>query len=389
MSGGLVESHADGPGELSAAVRVVAEAAGFDLVGIAPAVTPTGFHRLLEWLDAGYQGEMQWMESRREARRHPESVLPRVRSLVIVGLNYFDGTPAAPGPRISRYAWGHGDYHRVLKERLQPVAELIRGRRPGCRTRIVVDTAPLLERDFGRLAGLGWFGRNTMLISRRIGSWFFLGAILTDAELAPDAPEDRSWCGTCTRCLDACPTQAFPEPGVLDAQRCISYLTIELRGAPVPLELREGMGEWLFGCDVCQEVCPWNRFAPETANGEFVALPKRNPPDCRELLRMTRAEFAATFAGTPLERPGYGGLRRNAAIVLGNLRDHSAVPELSAGLRDEEPLVRGASAWALAQIGDPTTTMLLRSCLEDEVDALVRGELERAICSLGTADSAG
>jgi epoxyqueuosine reductase len=370
---------ADDPQQLALAVRNAVLAAGLDLAGIAPAVTPTGFHKLLDWLNAGHHGEMQWMETRREARQHPQSVLPRVKSLVIVGLNYFDGTPAADGPRISRYARGHADYHQVLKERLQPAAALIRQQRPGSRTRIVVDTAPLLERDFGRLAGLGWFGKNTMLISRRIGSWFFLGAILTDAELAPDTPEDRSWCGTCTRCLDACPTQAFPAPGVLDARRCISYLTIELRNQPIPLDLRDGIGEWLFGCDVCQDVCPWNRFAPTATAEEFSALPGRNPPDCRQLLRMTRTEFAAAFAASPLERPGYGGLRRNAAIVLGNLRDPAALPELLMALNDEEPLVRGAAAWAVATIGDRTCMKQLLVSLEHEQDSTVREELRLAI----------
>ncbi|MFM7036526.1 MAG: tRNA epoxyqueuosine(34) reductase QueG [Planctomycetaceae bacterium] len=376
---------ADGPYELSAAVRNAVFESGLDLAGIAPAVTPAGFHKLLEWLDAGHHGEMQWMESRREARRHPQSVLTRVKSVVMVGLNYFDKSSVAAGPRVSRYAWGRGDYHQVLKERLQPAAALIRKRRPGCRTRIVVDTAPLMERDFGRLAGLGWFGKNTMLISRRIGSWFFLGAILTDAELAPDESEERSWCGTCTRCLDACPTQAFPAPGVLDARRCISYLTIELRDSPVPGELREGMGEWLFGCDVCQDVCPWNRFAPTTTRSDFAALPGRNPPDCRQLLRMTREEFVEEFSGLPLERPGYGGLRRNAAIVLGNLRDQSALPELRAALCDEEPLVRGAAAWALSRLGDADSLQLLMDCLAREQDPTVREELELAIDWIASA----
>ena len=379
MTGPEDDVHADGPQQLTDAVRNALLSAKLDLAGIAPAVTPSGFHQLLQWLNDGYHGDMQWMESRREARRHPQSVLPLVKSLVIVGLNYFDGTPVSAGPKISRYARGTGDYHQVLKERLQPAAALIRRLRPGCKTRIVVDTAPLLERDFGRLAGLGWFGKNTMLISRHIGSWFFLGAILTDAELAPDTPEDRNWCGTCTRCLDACPTQAFPAPGVLDARRCISYLTIELRQSPIPMELREGVGEWLFGCDVCQDVCPWNRFAPAVPDSAFSALPERNPADCRALLRLSRQEFEAVYAGSPLERPGYGGLRRNAAIVLGNLRHHAALPELLCALHDDEPLVRGAAAWAIAGIGDQGCTQSLIDRLTNEPDPTVREELELAI----------
>ncbi len=370
---------ADSPQDLSRAVHAAAAEHGLQLCGVAPAVTPTGFHRLLTWLDAGFQGEMHWMESRREARRHPNSVMPPVRTLVITALNYHHETPLQQGPRISRYAWGRGDYHTILKQRLQPIAALIRERSPGSRTRIVVDTAPLLERDFGRLAGLGWFGKNTMLISRRIGSWFFLAAILTDAVLEPDAPEENTWCGTCTRCLDACPTQAFPEPGVLDARRCISYLTIELRDAPVPMALREGIGEWLFGCDVCQDVCPWNRFAPKTASEEFQPLPERNPVDCLRLLDMSREEFEAEFSGSPLERPGYAGLRRNAAIVLGNQRKPAAIPALTRALGDPEPLVRGAAAWALGRIADESARTSLCDRLAIETDPNVREELQQAL----------
>lgn len=370
---------ADSPQELSRAVHAAATKHGLQLCGIAPAVTPTGFHRLLTWLDAGFHGEMHWMASRKEARRHPNSVMPPVRSLVITALNYHHETQRQPGAAISRYAWGRGDYHTILKQQLQPVAALIRERSPGSRTRIVVDTAPLLERDFGRLAGLGWFGKNTMLISRRIGSWFFLAAILTDATLKPDAPEENNWCGTCTRCLDACPTQAFPEPGVLDARRCISYLTIELRDAPVPQELRKGIGEWLFGCDVCQDVCPWNRFAPKTASEEFLPLPERNPMDCQRLLEMSREEFDAEFSGSPLERPGYAGLRRNAAIVLGNQRNPAAIPVLIRALADSEPLVRGAAAWALGCIADQAARQPLCDRLSIEADPAAREELRQAL----------
>lgn len=395
MSGGLPEISG-GSRALSEAVRACASAQGLELTGIAPAVTPAGYHRLLEWLDAGMHGEMGWMESRREARRHPSAVMPPVRSLVICALNYHhepeprsgagtdtdSGSGSGSGARVSRYAWGRGDYHQVLRERLQPVAAVIRERSPGSKTRIVTDTAPLLERDFGRLAGLGWFGKNTMLISRRIGSWFFLGAILTDAVLESDRAEESTWCGTCTRCLDACPTQAFPSPGVLDARRCISYLTIELRHSPVPLELRAGIGEWLFGCDVCQEVCPWNRFAPSVAAEEFRPLPERNPADCQRLLGMSRAEFEAEFGGSPLERPGYGGLRRNAAIVLGNLGDERAVGVLGRALQDEEFLVRGAAAWALGRIGGATAKELLSERVSVEQDASVQEELETALAGI-------
>lgn len=323
---------------------------GFSHVGVAPAVTPTGFHRLLEWIDAGYAADMNWIERRKEAYQHPESVMSGTRSVIMTAMNYHDGTEQVAGARVARYALGSADYHDVLKSRLKPLVGLLRAESGTARTRVVVDTAPLLERDFGRLAGLGWFGKNTMLISRSIGSWFFLGAILTDLELNYDDALEHEFCGTCTRCLDACPTQAFPEPGVLDAGKCISYLTIEHRREAIPLELRSGIGEWLFGCDVCQEVCPWNRFAPRETLPEFRRVPFLNPVDCRAILRLSEEQFVSQFAETPFSRPGRAGLLRNAAIVVGNMRDVSAKPELEALLSDAEPLIRQAAEWALEQM---------------------------------------
>ncbi len=324
---------------------------GFAQISVAPAVTPTGFHRLLEWIESGYAADMQWIERRKDAYRHPDGVMPGTRSVIMAAMNYNDGShPSEAGARVARYAWGSADYHDTLKPRLQKLGRLLREEIPSARTRVVIDTAPLLERDFGRLSGIGWFGKNTMLISRSIGSWFFLGAVLTDIELQYDEPLEQTFCGTCTRCLDACPTDAFPEPGVLDARKCISYLTIEHRKEPIPLDLRHGIGNWLFGCDICQEVCPWNRFAPSETLPEFQHQPDLNPVDCRELLRLNDEQFQIRFAGTPFSRPGRAGLLRNAAIVLGNRRDHSAKPELEALLEDAEPLIRDAVAWALSQL---------------------------------------
>ncbi len=323
---------------------------GFAQVGVAPAVTPTGFHRLLQWIHAGHSANMEWVERRQNAYQHPDGVMPGTRSVIMAAMNYNDGTEPADGARVAKYASGSRDYHEVLKPRLKMIAQLLRSEHSEARTRVVIDTAPLLERDFGRLAGIGWFGKNTMLISRSIGSWFFLGAILTDVELEYDQPVDQNFCGNCTRCLDACPTDAFPEPGVLDARRCISYLTIEHRRESIPLEFRPDIGEWLFGCDICQDVCPWNRFAPEETVPEFRRLPSLNPVDCRELLRLSAEDFSARFKGAPFSRPGRGGLLRNAAIVLGNLRDATAKPELEFLLEDSEPMIREAAAWALAQL---------------------------------------
>jgi epoxyqueuosine reductase len=247
-------------------------------------------------------------------------VLARSRSVIMLAMNYRTADPPATEPgqgRVARYAWGTADYHDLLRGRLRKLADWLHEQRPECRTRSVVDTAPLLERDFARLAGLGWFGKNTMLINRKLGSWLFLAGLLTDLDIPPDAAHNTAHCGTCTRCLDACPTNAFPEPYVLDATRCISYLTIELR-QPIPEELQPGFGDWLFGCDVCNEVCPWNRKAPVSAEPAFQPQAGLCPADAQDFLRMTEEEFAARYGTTPLARPGWEGLRRNARVVLEN-----------------------------------------------------------------------
>jgi len=276
-------------------------------------------------------------------------VLPEVRSVVMVGMNY---KPAAAeqetAARVARYARGT-DYHDVLRERLNRLLAWVRQEVPTCSGRGVVDTAPLLERDFARRAGLGWFGKNTMLLNRRLGSYFFLGALLLDLPLTPDPPHATTHCGSCTACLDACPTQAFVGPGVLDARRCISYLTIELKGS-IPADLRQPLGSWLFGCDVCQEVCPWNRKAPPGTEPAFLARPDLEAVDPVELLGLSPEEFRRRFRGTALMRSKRRGLLRNAALVLGNCGNAQALPALRQALSDAEPLVREAAAWAIAQI---------------------------------------
>jgi epoxyqueuosine reductase len=330
-------------------LKAEAHALGFPLAGIAPATEADGFERLRDWLQRGFAGGMTYMQRHAEARRHPESILPGVRSVVMVGMQH-ENIPPGAGPllgRVARYAQG-ADYHDVLRERLKALLAWMRQERPDCLGRAVVDTAPLLERDFARRAGLGWVGKNTMLINKRRGSYFFLGALLLDLDLQPDEPHLASHCGTCTRCLDACPTQAFPGPGLLDARRCISYLTIELREA-VPVELRPGLGDWVFGCDVCQEVCPWNRRGAEgepalAARADLTAL------DLLEVLTLDEAGFRQRFAGTALLRTGRGGLLRNAALVLGNQGDPAALPALRRALDDPNPLVREAAGWAIEQI---------------------------------------
>jgi epoxyqueuosine reductase len=337
---------------------------GFELAGIAPATESDGFDRLRDWLAHGFAGTMEYMQRHGDARRHPASILPDVRSVIMVAMNYRpDGEPGAsatggnspvadaPGSpigRISRYARGM-DYHDVLRVRLNRLFDWLRQERPDCLGRGVVDTAPLLERDFARRAGLGWFGKNTMLLNKRLGSYFFIGAVLTNLELAYDPPHTAAHCGTCTACLDACPTNAFVAPGLLDARRCISYLTIEHRG-DIPEELRSGLGNWLFGCDVCQEVCPWNRKAPAGVEPLLQGRPDLEKVDLIELLGLSEEAFRHRFRGTALLRTKRRGLLRNAALVLGNTGEADALPALRRALGDPEPIVREAARWAIEQI---------------------------------------
>jgi epoxyqueuosine reductase len=337
-------------------IKAEAGRLGFDPVGIAPASPADDFGRLGDWLAHGFAGEMEYMQRHAAARRHPSGVLPEVRSVIMVAMSH---KPEDRGQRsgvgsqrsdvrgkVARYARGP-DYHDVLRDRLKQLLGWLQGERPGCHGRAVVDTAPLLERDFARRAGLGWIAKNTMLINKRLGSYLFLGALLVDVELRADEPFTAAHCGTCTACLDACPTQAFAGPGVLDARRCISYLTIELR-TDVPEELRPGLGDWVFGCDVCQEVCPWNRKAP--AATAFPGRADLEALDPIELLGLTGEEFQRRFRGTALTRPKRAGLLRNAALVLGNRGDAAALPALRRALNDPEPLVREAARWAVERI---------------------------------------
>ena len=339
------------PGPLTAALKDRARALGFDLAGACPAVAPAGADKLREWLAAGYAGEMSYLAEREAAYAHPRHVLDGARSILLLAANYRTSAPAAPRQgegRVSRYAWG-GDYHDVLRERLHVLCDYLRELAPGAAARGVIDTAPLLEREFAELAGLGWIGKNTLVIIKSLGSWLFLAAVLTDRELEYDAPHETDHCGTCRACLDACPTGAFVAPYVLDARRCISYLTIELRSS-VPEDLRAGLGDWVFGCDVCQDVCPWNHRAPDSEEAAFRPAEGSDPLELTSLFDLDEAAFRRRFRATPLWRAKRRGILRNAALVLGNQRSAAAEPALTRGLLDEEPLVREACAWALERI---------------------------------------
>ncbi|MHB8974802.1 MAG: tRNA epoxyqueuosine(34) reductase QueG [Pirellulaceae bacterium] len=373
------------PQELTAALKQSAREAGFELCGACPAVSPTGMTHLARWLADGRAGEMRYLADRLEAYRHPRSILDGVRSLLMLGMSYRTAWPTSGGAgegRVSRYAWSPEDYHDVIHRQLRQLCRIARQLQPSVQVRGVVDTAPLLEREFGQLAGLGWVGKNTLLLNRQAGSWFFLAAILLDCELVYDEPFVADHCGSCTACLDACPTAAFPEPYVLDATRCISYLTIEVRGRIAP-ELRPSLGAWLFGCDLCQDVCPWNRKA---MSGDDSWSPRAdlNPVSLAPLFLLDDAAFRQRFRHTPLWRARRRGLLRNAAIVLGNQPTPAAWPALVQGLRDPDAVVRGAAAWALGQFASAAAGRVLTQRLADESAPEVCDEIRAALEFIGT-----
>ena len=308
--------------ELTRLAKAHAFALGFDLVGVAelgPADTAAAFE---EWVSAGHAGTMGWLVSGAEKRRDTRLPRPGTSHAIVVALDYGGKEPSGP---VARYARGD-DYHDVMESRLRELhRRLERDAGRAIAGKPSVDTGPILERDLARRAGLGWFGKNTNLLNPRLGSFFFLGALVLDAALAPDAPFEDDRCGTCTRCIDACPTGAIVAPRRLDATRCISYLTIELKDE-IPLELRDKIGELIYGCDICQEVCPWNmRFARELKVPEFAPRAALAGKDAqalaRDLLAMSQEEFSAAFKGSPMKRAKLRGLKRNAAVVLGNSAD--------------------------------------------------------------------
>jgi epoxyqueuosine reductase len=369
-------------------ITAQATALGFDLVGITSAAPLAHGGRLRAWVAQGFAGDMGYMSRDVEKRLEPSRVLPGVRSIIVLGINYYT-SPAVPETAtgrgwIARYAWGE-DYHTVLGDKLKALVAFIRAiEGPGVQARWYVDTGPILERELAWRAGLGWPGKNTNLINRQVGSWLFLGAILLDRELVYDAPA-TAHCGTCTRCLSACPTKALVAPGVLDARRCISYLTIELRGS-IPRGLRPLMGTHIFGCDICQAVCPWNRQAPEASEPAFLPRAGFAAPELIPLLRLSDEEFRARFRGSPITRAKRRGLLRNVAVALGNLRDLRALPALEAALHEAEPLVRGHAAWALRRLGGSGARQALQAALSTEHDGDVQEEITLALTELAAED---
>jgi epoxyqueuosine reductase len=337
----------------AAAIRRHALGLGFDAVGFAPAaLARQARERLRDFLAAGQHGDMGWLAERVEQRSHPQSLWPEARSVICLGLSYAPADdPLATLARpdrgsISVYARNR-DYHDVVKGMLKHLAQFV-VTRFGAAVKVFVDTAPVMEKPLGQQAGLGWQGKHTNLVSRRTGSWLFLGEVYTTLDLPPDAPhEDR--CGSCTRCLHACPTDAFPAPYRLDATRCISYLTIEHRG-PIPEEFRAAMGNRIYGCDDCLAVCPWNRFARATDTAKLRARDDLAAPGLAELAALDDGGFRRMFAGSPVKRIGRDRFVRNVLIAIGNSGDLSLIGVTRHLVADPDPVVAEAAAWALARL---------------------------------------
>jgi epoxyqueuosine reductase len=370
----------DRPGELRRRIAAL----GFDEVRYA-AAAPMAANGLRDWLAAGHQADMRWMDRTAEKRLAPDLVLPGVRSIIALGVSYWPGGGSAGGgrPQFARYAL-YSDYHDTIRPGLEKAGRILEELYGACSAdyRFYVDTGPVLERAWAARAGIGFSGKNAMLISRRHGNALLLAAILTRVELPPDpplpgrgGPRDAVglFCGKCSRCLDACPTRAFPAPGVVDARRCISYQTIENRGA-IPRELRSGIGTRVFGCDVCLEVCPWNRFARA---GRRLLLAARSGParlSWAELLEMTPEAFGALFRGTPVKRLKYAGFMRNACIAAGNTGDLSLLPRVARLAAHDLPLVRAHAVWAVRRLAGAGAPAWLSAARAAETDPSVLDE---------------
>ncbi len=343
--------------EIKAELLRRAAEVGFDDCRVASAAGPAHPGEFRAWLEAGSAAEMDWIWRGAEKRCDPQLVLPGARSVVVVAMGYWQGKSEDGEQRtgrIARYAWGE-DYHEVMLGKLRELEGFLA--RAGGAQKIYVDTGPVLERDFAAEAGIGWHGKSTMLLNRSLGTWFFLGEILTTLELPPDPPQVAR-CGSCTRCIDACPTGAITAPQQLDARRCISYLTIELKGS-IPLEFRRLIGDRIYGCDDCLDACPWNRFAQVSRESAFAARPAVAQMRLRDFLALDEKGFRALFRGSPIKRIKRRGFLRNVCVALGNVGTAADLPALGKAARDPEPLIAEHAAWALAEL----RARLDRKCL--------------------------
>ena len=365
-----------------AELRKRARSLGFDAFGITAADARPDLRDKLETaLAAGWHGDMEWMAERADQRASPGVLWSRVRSVIMLGVNY--GPESDPLETLGRRDRGtisvyarNRDYHDIIKGRLKEIAGLLEAR-SGEKVKVFVDTAPVMEKPLAEAAGLGWQGKHTVLVSREFGSWLFLGAIFTSAALPADAAHEES-CGSCRKCLDVCPTNAFPAPFQLDARRCLSYLNIEHQG-PIPLEFRAAMGNRLYGCDDCLAVCPWNKFASASREAKLMARDDLNAPALGDLARLDDAGFRTLFAGSPIKRIGHGRFLRNVLVAIGNSGDPDLVRLAEARLGDDDPLVRGAAVWAVRRLNPRKAERLALDFLPRESDTAVRTEWTQTI----------
>lgn len=379
-------SDDDSQTTLRAKILARAEELGFERVAIMPATRLAHADQYLEWLREGRHGEMHYLDRYHDLRSNPAVMEEGTKSVVVLLKNYYhDVDKLAGGLRIARYALGD-DYHDILWDRMRELAAYIHAESGAeVATRPATDSAPILERDLAEMAGLGWVGKNAMLINPEIGSFTFIAEILVDLDLEPTEHAVPDRCGSCSRCIDACPTNAIVGPAVIDARRCISYLTIELRG-PIPRHLRPLVGDHVFGCDICNAVCPWNRKAEATEDPNFQVRDKYRELTPEQLLCFELQDYIEYFSKSAMKRAKLRGLKRNAAVVIGNTADASVVELLERRLLEEEdePLVRGHIAWALGQIGGGRARRALEASAEQEQEAYVLEEVRDSLEVVGS-----
>lgn len=370
---------------LTQTIKAKANALGFAKIGISPAERLDERNGLEQWLADGNHGQMSWMGRDSEKRMDPRRVFLEAKSVITLALNYYSPERHSENPehgKISRYAWGR-DYHLIFKELLKTLAEWIVEQEPSVKGLYYSDTGPLMDKAWAHKSGIGWIGKHSNLITREVGSWVFLGEILLNVELSFDN-EDKNYCGTCHRCMEVCPTKAIVAPYIVDARLCISYLTIELRG-PIPLELRPLIGSRIFGCDDCQDVCPWNRFAQPSLEKDFYPVSGNHVPVLIDLMQMSEGEFKERFRSSAIKRAKYAGFLRNVAVALGNSRNSNACSVLADALHHPEPLVRAHAAWALGEIGGEESESALKRALPTEKDLEVIEEIHAALREVSRA----